>query len=314
MLTDPVHPIHPAKSVRALPCGNGGQLYAQLTSAVSFDGTIYSDRMKKSEALKILGLTDGASDEAIKKAHREKVRENHPDQFAQNSAKHAEAEERMKLVNEARDVLLSRKWDPEFDPRRAASGQNPYATPYGGASYGRPASQGGQGDPFADWPFAGGWVWTSWDNIGTNPNGQSQRPGADPFNPFDPFSAYASPVTKTPKEVKEEAEAELKSEALTVGVKLALVALLAAVGNVATGMFLYILGSVFAYFRKSGGCSWILIVPLLLFFGPWLFVLMPRAGAPVSLGMLLFFLFALYADGKQLYQSWQAYSAAKKNA
>lgn len=42
--------------------------------------------MKKSEALKILGLTDGASDDAIKSAHRKKVRENHPDQFAQNTA------------------------------------------------------------------------------------------------------------------------------------------------------------------------------------------------------------------------------------
>lgn len=269
--------------------------------------------MKKSEALKILGLTDGASDEAIKKAHREKVRENHPDQFAQNSAKHAEAEERMKLINEARDVLLSRKWDPEFDPRRSTA-QNPYAAPYGGASYGRP-SQGGQGqDPFADWPFAGSWVWTSWDNIGTNPGGQSQRPGADPFNPFDPFSAYASTVTKTPQEAKAEAEAELKSEALAVGVKLALVALLAAVGNVATGMFLYILGSVFAYFRKSGGCSWVLIIPILLFFGPWIFVLMPRAGAPVSLGMLLFFLVAVYFDGKQIHESWQSYKKARANA
>lgn len=285
-----------------------------MTSGILSNGTDYSDPMKKSEALKILGLTDGASDDAVKKAHREKVRENHPDQFAQNSAKHAEAEERTKLINEARDVLLSRKWDPEFDPRRA-SASNPYATPYGGASYGRPASQGGgQGDPFADWPFAGGWVWTSWDNVGTDTGQRRQSGTSDPFDPFGPFGAWTSAPVKTPAEALEEAQAALKSDALSVGIKLALVMLLAIVGNVATGMFLYVLGSVFAYFRKSGGCSWILIVPLLLFFGPWLFVLMPRAGAPVSVGMLLFFLAAVYFDGKSLLEGWKAYQAARKNA
>ena len=217
--------------------------------------------MKKSEALKILGLTDGASDDAIKSAHRKKVRENHPDQFAQNTAKHAEAEEKTKLINEARDVLLSRKWDPEFDPRRAGA-SNPYATPYGGASYGRP-SQGSSSDPFADWPFGAGWVWTSWDDTRqTGTTGGGSRPGAgDPFSPFSsPFGTtfYAeTTVTQTPQEMLKEATEELKTEALAVGVKVALMVLLSLTGNPATGVFIYVLGSLFMYFRRMGGCGWI---------------------------------------------------------
>lgn len=274
--------------------------------------------MKKSEALKILGLTDGASDDAIKSAHRKKVRENHPDQFAQNTAKHAEAEEKTKLINEARDVLLSRKWDPEFDPRRAGA-SNPYATPYGGASYGRP-SQGSSSDPFADWPFGTGWVWTSWDDTRqTGTTGGGARPGAgDPFSPFSsPFGTtfYAeTTVTQTPQEVLKEATEELKTEAIAVGVKVALMVLLSLTGNPATGVFIYVLGSLFMYFRRMGGCGWILIIPVLMLFGPWLFVLMPRAGAPISLGLSIALLFALYYDITRLREAWKAYQKAKKAA
>ncbi len=274
--------------------------------------------MKKSEALKILGLTDGASDDAIKSAHRKKVRENHPDQFAQNTAKHAEAEEKTKLINEARDVLLSRKWDPEFDPRRAGA-SNPYATPYGGASYGRP-SQGSSGDPFADWPFGTGWVWTSWDDTRqTGTTGGGARPDAgDPFSPFSsPFGTtfYAeTTVTQTPQEVLKEATEELKTEAIAVGVKVALMVLLSLTGNPATGVFIYVLGSLFMYFRRMGGCGWILIIPVLMLFGPWLFVLMPRAGAPISLGLSIALLFALYYDITRLREAWKAYQKAKKAA
>ncbi|HIT50818.1 MAG TPA: DnaJ domain-containing protein [Candidatus Aveggerthella excrementigallinarum] len=274
--------------------------------------------MKKSEALKILGLTDGASDDAIKSAHRKKVRENHPDQFAQNTAKHAEAEEKTKLINEARDVLLSRKWDPEFDPRRAGA-SNPYATPYGGASYGRP-SQGSSSDPFADWPFGAGWVWTSWDDTRqTGTTGGSSRPGAgDPFSPFSsPFGTtfYAeTTVTQTPQEMLKEATEELKTEALAVGVKVALMVLLSLTGNPATGVFIYVLGSLFMHFRRMGGCGWILIIPVLMLFGPWLFVLMPRAGAPISLGLGIALLFALYYDITRLREAWKDYQRAKKAA
>lgn len=78
--------------------------------------------MKKSEALKILGLSEGASDEDVKKAHRKLVIENHPDKFGQDPQRRAEAEEKTKLINEARDVLINRSWEPEY----ATAG-----TPYG---------------------------------------------------------------------------------------------------------------------------------------------------------------------------------------
>ncbi len=49
--------------------------------------------MKKSEALNTLGLTQGASEEDIKKAHRKLIIENHPDKFGQDEQARAKAEE-----------------------------------------------------------------------------------------------------------------------------------------------------------------------------------------------------------------------------
>ena len=83
--------------------------------------------MKKSEALKILGLADGATDDEVKQAHRKLVIAHHPDKFALDSDERAHAEELTKRINEARDVLLDRSWTPEFDPRRDP---RPYANPY----------------------------------------------------------------------------------------------------------------------------------------------------------------------------------------
>ena len=87
--------------------------------------------MKKSEALNILGLSDGATDDAVKQAHRKLVIEHHPDKFALGSKEREEAEEFTKRINEARDVLLNRSWTPEFDPRRDPRpyANNPYAHP-----------------------------------------------------------------------------------------------------------------------------------------------------------------------------------------
>ena len=48
--------------------------------------------MKKSEALNILGLSDGATDDAVKQAHRKLVIEHHPDKFALGSKEREEAE------------------------------------------------------------------------------------------------------------------------------------------------------------------------------------------------------------------------------
>ncbi|MDY5372281.1 MAG: J domain-containing protein [Eggerthellaceae bacterium] len=183
--------------------------------------------MKKSEALKILGLSSPYTEEDIKQAHRKKIRENHPDRFT-DPAKKAAAEEQTKLINEARDVLVNRRWDPEYGPR-TGTGYGPYSRPYGNpyanpfAGYGNPYAQyrpgtgGGQGpfgdgDPFGASPFD--FVWTSWDGGGSRQSGQGSPFGASPFdfvwgtgsgggggtgtggrsaagsgNPFDPFSS-----------------------------------------------------------------------------------------------------------------------------
>ena len=183
--------------------------------------------MKKSEALKILGLSSPYTEEDIKQAHRKKIRENHPDRFT-DPAKKSAAEEQTKLINEARDVLVNRRWDPEYGPR-TGTGYGPYSRPYGNpyanpfAGYGNPYAQyrpgtgGGQGpfgdgDPFGASPFD--FVWTSWDGGGSRQSGQGSPFGASPFdfvwgtgsgggggtgtggrsaagsgNPFDPFSS-----------------------------------------------------------------------------------------------------------------------------
>ena len=205
--------------------------------------------MKKSEALKILGLADGAGDDEIKKAHRKLVIAHHPDKFPLNSAKRAEAEELTKQINEARDVLINRSWSPEFDPRRDARpyAGNPYARPAQRPQGGAPGQGGSAWDPFTDgWPFGqGGWaagpgqatyVWTSWDGTrssqGAHVSGSSggagaPRPGAAGvggtgggvgFNPFDfefefdptnPFSPF-----RATRSVRVDPD-ELRREALT---------------------------------------------------------------------------------------------------
>ena len=57
--------------------------------------------MSRSEAYKVLGLEEGASEEAIRAAHRRLIQQTHPDKGGTNylAAK----------INEAKDVLLGRR-------------------------------------------------------------------------------------------------------------------------------------------------------------------------------------------------------------
>jgi curved DNA-binding protein CbpA len=54
--------------------------------------------MSRTEALSVLGLSEGADEDAIKAAHRKLIQQNHPDKGGSNylAAK----------INEAKDVLL----------------------------------------------------------------------------------------------------------------------------------------------------------------------------------------------------------------
>lgn len=191
--------------------------------------------MKKSTALKTLGLSEGATEEDIKKAHRKLIIENHPDKFGQDEQARAKAEEKTKLINEARDVLLNHSWDPEYstagtaygapfsyDPFAAAYGQNPFGgsrstsnssgNSYGGShgSY-NTGNSGYSGNPFAGWPFTETFVWTTWDSSGqqhtytsnsaTNNGARSSR-GSNTKNtyqadPFAGFNPYVNPFSSS---------------------------------------------------------------------------------------------------------------------
>jgi len=65
--------------------------------------------MNRQEALRVLGLKEGATEAEIKQAYKEMAQILHPDKQGDNEALKARAEEQFKLVNEARDVLLKGK-------------------------------------------------------------------------------------------------------------------------------------------------------------------------------------------------------------
>ncbi len=69
--------------------------------------------MRFHEALQILGLSEGADADAIRRAYRRTARATHPDRFPEGSHQKLVAEEEMKVVNEAYRVLRTGAWDDE---------------------------------------------------------------------------------------------------------------------------------------------------------------------------------------------------------
>ncbi len=299
--------------------------------------------MKKSEALKILGLADGATDDEIKKAHRKLIVAHHPDKFALDSKEHADAEELTKQINEARDVLINRSWTPEFDPRRDPRpyAGNPYAHPSGSSQAG--GAQGGSAyDPFAGWPFTGAatgqttYVWTSWDDIfsGAARSGSSTsagsagqgRTGANgtgaewPFggftveyDPFDPFVRVRATRAseQTSEGIFEKAKKNLQQEAGVVAAKVALLAIFSIVGSAATGLFTYVMASIiYGLYKRMGSMLVFLLVPILLFGAPLIWMLAPRNGF-VSAPLTLLFLVSVCFDVTNLRDRIRVFRAAK---
>lgn len=249
--------------------------------------------MKKSEALKALGLSEGATDDEVKQAHRKLVIAHHPDKFALGSKERSDAEEFTKQINEARDVLLNRSWSPEYDPRRDP---RPYANPYAHPTanpYGGAPSQGGAGqDPFAGWPFDQGrttYVWTSWGDA--QGAGGAQSSGFDPFAPF----RTAEPQ-KTPAQVLEEARTALKREGGMVAVKVAILIALTLLGTPATGLFFYVMVSIiYGLWKRLGSCLIGFFIPIALVLAPVVFIISPKQGA-VTGGLAVAFLIAVLFD------------------
>ena len=107
---------------------------------------------------KVLGLSEGASKEEIKKAYRKKAKECHPDLHPNDPT----ASERMNQVNEAYDMLMN----PEKYQKRAA---NQSRTAYGqGGTYGQNGTYGqsgpyGQGNPYGQSGYGNGDTWQEFD-------------------------------------------------------------------------------------------------------------------------------------------------------
>lgn len=73
--------------------------------------------MRRDVALALLGITEEhPSEERISKAYRAAIQMNHPDRYATNEQLRKHAEEQCKLINEAREVLVSGSWDDDDTP------------------------------------------------------------------------------------------------------------------------------------------------------------------------------------------------------
>lgn len=306
--------------------------------------------MKKSEALKTLGLSEGASDDEVKKAHRKLVIENHPDKFGQDAEARAQAEEKTKLINEARDVLLNRSWDPEYStqgtPYGAPFSYNPYSATRPGAG------QAQQGNPFEGWPFASEtFVWTSWDENGNKTTYTST--GGNPFagspfgsNPFawaDPFSAatrgagndgagstrtgaasaygassfaqavYDSlfPEPPTAEELLEEAKGDLKLDLGLIAAKVVILALSFLLSAPATGLYLYTLVSIGqGIWKRLSFLSLVFLVP----FAMLAVIFTPSGDAAIGIIALLVFVCAVGFDISNVVRHVKRISSLRKAA
>ena len=258
--------------------------------------------MKKSEALNILGLNDGFTDDELKKAHRKKVVENHPDRF-QDPAQKAAAEERTKKINEANDVLKSGKWDPEYGPRyhTSAYGGAPYRSPY--VNYGGGQSSG------PEWVEVDPEMFRQWAQQAAQ---QQQAQGYDPFNPF---ATYTPP---TAAQQAERAQQDVRIGLIMLAIKVVLCGLLLLNGNFYDAALTW---SVITYLlllsSRFGGCAWIVILMAIPFF--WSTASMLEAAAQnggvfsaAIIGAL--FVSALYFDFRDLREAVRRYRLTKKKA
>lgn len=259
--------------------------------------------MKKSEALNILGLQDNFTEEELKKAHRKKVIENHPDRF-QDPAQKAQAEERTKQINEANDVLRSGKWDPEYGPRyhTSAYGNGPYRSPY--VNYGGPNSNSGP-----EWVEVDPEMFRQWAQQA------QQQQGYDPFNPFAGYAA----TNATPPTAEQRAATAQQDVRIGLGmllVKVALCGFLALNGNIYDAMLTWtVITYLLLLSSRYGGCNWIVIlflIPVFYSTAGLLEAAAQRGGMISTVVIGALFVSALYFDFRDILDAVKRYRAAKK--
>lgn len=102
--------------------------------------------MTEKDYYAILGVSEQATTDEIRKAFQQKARTLHPD-----VNKEPDAEERFKEVSEAYAVLSDEGKRRRYDAMRSGSPFAGYSDPYAGASYG--GTTYNSGDPFAGTPF-----------------------------------------------------------------------------------------------------------------------------------------------------------------
>lgn len=86
--------------------------------------------MTRDEALSVLGLKPDASRDQITIAYRELVQMLHPDKYGDNKRLRARAEQQMRAINEARDVLLKGERTSHRPSPATAAATSPAAIAY----------------------------------------------------------------------------------------------------------------------------------------------------------------------------------------
>ena len=86
--------------------------------------------MTRDEALSVLGLKPDASRDQITIAYRELVQMLHPDKYGDNKRLRARAEQQMRAINEARDVLLKGARTSRRSTSTSSSATSPAAIAY----------------------------------------------------------------------------------------------------------------------------------------------------------------------------------------
>ena len=132
---------------------------------------------------RVLGVSPGASQEEIKRAYRQKAKENHPDLHPDDP----NATAKMNEINEAYDMLVHpEKYQARQQQQQAQSGYRPGG--WGGPQQGPYQQQGGGYGPFGQqgwggWQSSGGWFdFDDMFGFGSRQSGPVQPPREEAFD------------------------------------------------------------------------------------------------------------------------------------